>query len=74
MNFLLSLACTQLKMTPEEAIHAQTLNGAAAMELERSIGSIAVGKKASFILTKPVPSLAYLPYSFGENWIERVIV
>jgi imidazolonepropionase len=74
MNFLLSLACTQLKMTPEEAINAQTLNGAAAMELEKSMGTIAVGKKASLILTKPVSSVAYLPYSFGENWIQRVIV
>ncbi|PSK95339.1 imidazolonepropionase [Taibaiella chishuiensis] len=74
MNLLLSLACTQLKMTPEEAIHAQTINGAAAMELEQQLGTIARGKKASLILTRPVPSLAYLPYSFGENWIERVIV
>ncbi|WP_118952206.1 imidazolonepropionase [Taibaiella helva] len=74
MNFLLSLACTQLRMTPEEAIHAQTINGAAAMELEPEMGTIAVGKKARLILTRPVPSVAYLPYSFGENWIERVIV
>lgn len=74
MNFLLSLACTQLRMTPEEAINAQTINGAAAMELEYEMGSIAVGKKASLIITKPVTSLAYLPYSFGENWIERVIL
>lgn len=74
MNFLLSLACTQLRMTPEEAINAQTLNGAAAMELEHEMGTIAVGKKAKLIITKPVPSVAYLPYSFGENWIERVIV
>ncbi len=74
MNLLLSLACTQLKMTPEEAIHAQTLNGAAAMELQGELGTIATGKKASLILTRPVPSVAYLPYSFGENWIEKVIV
>jgi len=74
MNFLLSLACTQLRMTPEEAIHAQTINGAAAMELEPEMGTIAVGKKARLILTRPVPSVAYLPYSFGENWIERVII
>lgn len=74
MNFLLSLACTQLKMTPEEAVNAQTLNGAAAMELEHEMGSIAIGKKGSVIITKPVSSLAYLPYSFGENWVERVIV
>jgi len=74
MNFLLSLACTQLKMTPEEAINAQTINGAAAMELQNHLGSIALGKKTSLIVTKPVPSVAYLPYSFGEDWIERVIV
>lgn len=74
MNFLLSLACTQLKMTPEEAINAQTINGAAALELDQQMGTIAVGKKASLIVTKPVSSVAYLPYSFGENWIERVIV
>lgn len=74
MNFLLSLACTQLKMTPEEAINAQTINGAAALELHENFGTIAKGKKANLIITKPVPSLAYLPYSFGENWIDRVIV
>lgn len=74
MNFLLSLACTQLRMTPEEAINAQTLNGAAAMELEGEMGTIAAGKKAKLIITKPVVSAAYLPYSFGEQWIERVIV
>lgn len=72
MNLLLSLACTQLKMTPEEAVHAQTLNGAAAMGLEQEAGTIAIGKRAGLIMTRPVPSLAYLPYSFGENWIERV--
>jgi imidazolonepropionase len=73
MNFLLSLACTQLKMTPEEAINAQTLNGAAAMELENEMGTLAIGKRANLIITKPVSSIAYLPYSFGENWIEKVI-
>lgn len=74
MNLLLSLACTQLKMTPEEAINAQTINGAAALELHDRMGTIAVGKKASLILTKPVPSVAYLPYSFGEQWIDRMII
>lgn len=74
MNFLLSLACTQLKMTPEEAINAQTINGAAALELTKNYGSIAKGKKANLIITKPVPSVAYLPYSFGENWIEKVVI
>lgn len=74
MNLLLSIACTQLKMTPEEAVYAQTLNAAAALEMNRDLGSIAIGKKAHLILTKPVNSLAYLPYSFGENLIERVFL
>lgn len=74
MNTLLTIACTQLRMTPEEAVNAQTLNGAAAMELEQEMGSITVGKRASLIITRPVPSLAYMPYAFGENLIERVIV
>lgn len=74
MNLLLSIACTQLKMTPEEAVYAQTLNAAAALEMSADLGSIAVGKKAHLILTKPVNSLSYLPYSFGENLIERVFL
>lgn len=74
MNLLLSLACIQMKMLPEEAINAATLNGAYAMELENEVGSISRGKRANFILTRPVPSLAYLPYSFGENWIEKVFI
>lgn len=74
MNTLMSIACTQLKMTPEEVIHAQTINGAAALELEAELGTIAVGKKAHLIITRPVPSLAYLPYSFGENWIANVML
>lgn len=72
MNFIQSLACTQMKMTPEESIAASTLNGAAALELEQELGSIQVGKKANFIITKPIPSLAYLPYSFGEQVIDQV--
>ena len=74
MNLLMTIACTQLKMTPEEAVNAQTINVAAAMELEDIMGSITVGKKASLIITRPVPSLAYLPYAYGEDLIERVIV
>ncbi len=75
VQLLLTLACTQLKMTPEEAINAVTLNGAAAMELEKVLGTIKVGKKANLILTKPLPStsLAYLPYDYGNNNIERLI-
>lgn len=74
MNFILSLACSQMKMTPEEAINACTINGAAAMEVDQMLGSIAIGKKANLIITKPIPSLAYLPYAFGENLIERVLI
>jgi imidazolonepropionase len=73
MNFLLTLACTQMRMTPEEAINACTLNGAAALELSHQMGSIARGKKASFIITKPISGPAYLPYAFGANLIERVV-
>lgn len=72
--FLLTLACTQLKMTPEEAINAVTINGAAAMELENEVGSIAPGKTANLVITKPIPSVAYLPYDFGNNPVEKMIL
>jgi imidazolonepropionase len=74
MNFVVALSCIQMKMLPEEAINAATLNGAYAMELENEVGSITIGKKANLIITKPIPSLAYLPYSFGSDLIENVIV
>ena len=74
MNFILSLACTQMKMTPEEAIHACTLNGAAALELNDTLGSIKIGKKANFILTKPISNYALLPYYYGNNLIEKVVI
>jgi imidazolonepropionase len=74
MNFVISLACIQMRMLPEEAINAATINGACAMEIEKELGSISVGKKANLIFTKPVPSLAYLPYSFGNNLIEKVMI
>lgn len=73
MNLILTLACTQMRMTPEEAVNACTINGAAAMEWADELGSIARGKQARLIITKPVPSLAYLPYAFGSNLIEEVI-
>lgn len=74
MNFVVSLACIKLKMLPEEAINSATLNGAAAMELSDKIGSIAIGKKANLIITKAIPSIAFLPYSFGQTQIETVIL
>lgn len=72
--FLLSLACTQMKMLPQEAIHAVTTNGAYAMGLNETHGTIALGKSASVIITKEIPSIAYLPYSFGSNNIDQVII
>jgi imidazolonepropionase len=74
MNFVVSLACIKLKMTPEQAINAATINGAAAMELGNEMGSIAIGKKANLFITRPITSLAYLPYSFGQSQIETVIL
>lgn len=74
MNFVVALSCIQMCMLPEEAINAATINGAHAMELAGEVGSISVGKKANLILTKPVPSLAYLPYAFGSNLIEKVML
>ncbi|TXD82953.1 imidazolonepropionase [Subsaximicrobium wynnwilliamsii] len=74
MNFVLSTACIKMSMTPEEAINAATINGAYAMGISSQYGSICRGKKANLIITKPIPSYQYLPYSFGENCIERVII
>ncbi len=71
---MLTIACTQLRMTPEEAINAVTINGAAALGLQRELGTIKAGKKANLILTKPIPSLAYIPYDYGNNNIARLIV
>jgi imidazolonepropionase len=61
-------------MLPEEAINAATINGAYAMEVQDIAGTITPGKKASFILTHPMDSLAYLPYSFGTNLVDRVML
>ena len=74
MNFVVSTACIKMKMTPEEAINAATINGAYAMGIEKQYGSITRGKKANVIITKQIPSYYYLPYSFGENNIETVII
>ena len=74
MNIIVSLGCIQMEMLPAEVINAITFNGACAMELQDRVGSIAVGKKANFIITKPIPSLNYLPYSFGSNLIEKVMM
>ncbi|MDO5969424.1 imidazolonepropionase [Flavivirga aquimarina] len=72
MNFVISTACIKMKMTPEEAINAATINGAYAMGLEKEVGSITVGKKANLLLTKPMSSYAFIPYTFGDHQIEKV--
>jgi imidazolonepropionase len=74
MSFVVSLACTQMKLTPEEAYNAVTINGAYAIELSATHGSIAQGKTGNVIITKPVSSLAFLPYNFGSDSIDTVIV
>ncbi len=74
MNFVVATACIKMKMTPEEAINAATINGAAAMELSQTHGSIAKGKVANLIFTKPIPSYGFLPYSFGSNQIDKVML
>lgn len=74
MNTVVSMSCIQLNMLPEEAINAATINGAYAMGLEESVGSIMKGKLANLIFTKPIPSIAYIPYAFGSNLIDKVMV
>lgn len=74
MNFVVATACIQMKMTPEEAINAATINGAYAMGISDEYGSITRGKKANIMITKPINSYYELPYSFGDNLIELVIL
>ena len=74
MNFVVATACIKMKMTPEEAINAATLNGAYAMDISKTHGSITIGKKANIIITKPLNSIYELPYAFGSNLIDLVII
>jgi imidazolonepropionase len=74
MNFVVALSCIQMKMLPEEAINAATINGAYAMEVQDKVGSITIGKRANLILTKQIPSLNYLPYAFATNLIDKVML
>ncbi len=74
MNLVVALACIKMKMTPEEAISAATLNGAAAIELSDKLGSIEKGKLANLILTKPMENPSFIPYNFGHNHIEKVFI
>lgn len=74
MSFILSLACIQMKMTPEEAINAATINGAFAMEISDQVGTITKGKLGNVFITKPLPSYTFLPYAFGSDLIETAIL
>lgn len=74
MHLMMALCSILYKMTPEESLNAVTINGAAAMQMENELGSITIGKKANIIITKPIPSLAFLPYSFGSNLVKTVII
>lgn len=72
MNFVIATACIKMKMTPEEAINAATINGAYAMDVLDKVGSITKGKLANLILTKEINSYNFIPYSFGNHCIEKV--
>ena len=74
MPLMISLACIKMRMTPEEAINAATINTAVALELEKTHGSITKGKVANVFITKPIPSLAYIPYAFGSDCIDQIIL
>lgn len=74
MQLILSMACINYKMTPEEAFNATTLNSAYAMGLSEEMGSIALGKKANVFITKPISTYAYMPYSYGDNKVETIIL
>ena len=71
MSLVISLACIKMRMLPEEAINAATINGAYALQLEEELGSIMIGKQANFFVTQPMSSIAYLPYSFGQEMVDR---
>jgi imidazolonepropionase len=73
LQFVWSLACVKMKLTPEEALNALTINAAYAMGLSESHGTISLGKKTPLILTKEIPSLAYIPYAFGDTHVERLL-
>jgi imidazolonepropionase len=74
MPFVLSLACIQMRMLPEEALNAATRNGAVAMGLQHEVGAVQKGLRANFFLTDPLPSPAFLPYSFGSDWVRTVVL
>lgn len=74
MNFVVATACIKMKLTPEEAINAATINGAYAMNLSDKVGTITKGKKANFFITEKISSYNFIPYSFGSNLIDTVFI
>jgi imidazolonepropionase len=74
LNFVWSLACVKMKLTPEEALNALTVNAAYAMGLSETHGKISLGRRSPILITKEIPSLAYIPYAFGDQHIEQIIV
>lgn len=74
LGFVWSLACVKMKMTPEEALNALTVNAAYAMGLSETHGKIALGRRSPILITKEIPSLAYIPYAFGDQHIEQILV
>ncbi len=74
MKFVLSLACIQMRLTPAQAINATTINGAAALGLAQTHGSIAVGKVANLIITRPIPSIDFIPYAYTSDFVEAIIL
>lgn len=73
LSFVWSLACIKMRMTPEEAFNALTINAAAAMELSETHGKIALGRRSPIMITKEIPNLSYIPYAFGDQLIEQVL-
>jgi imidazolonepropionase len=71
---MMTLACLKMKMTPEEAVNAATLNGACAMDLSHDYGSVTVGKVANLFITKPMPSYEYFAYAFTSPLVQTVIL
>ncbi len=74
MRMVWALGCIKMRLTPAEALAACTLNGAAAMELGTELGTLAPGRTASFIVTKPVPSLAFIPYAYTTPWLRDIFI
>jgi len=74
MKFVMSLGCIKMRMTPEEVINATTINSAYAMGVEDIVGSISRGKIANFFITKPVPSLEFLPYAYTAQLVDKVFL